>query len=67
MEVADIPLGTVMTVFYNHGSRQEGGRKVDENRIIAIAFNEYNGQKVPEEKRLIYLCTDETQMQYRAW
>jgi hypothetical protein len=63
----DIPKGTVRTAFFNGETTKVDGQKVKENMILAIAFDEWKGQKVQEEKKKIYFCTNDKQFQFRAW
>jgi hypothetical protein len=63
----DIPKGTVMTAFFNGETTRVEGQKVKENIILAIAFDEWKGQRVQEDKKKIYFCTNDKQFHFRAW
>jgi hypothetical protein len=63
----DIPKGTTMTVFFNSKTKKVDGKRVKENVIIAIAFEVWQGQKVAEEKKKMYWCTDNRYLQFRSW
>ncbi len=67
MVASDIPAGTVLTAFYNRETKEVNGQKEKENVIIAIAFDVWQGQKVKDEKKLIYSCSKSTHMKFRAW
>lgn len=63
----NIPSGTVMTAFFNRDTKKMGERKVKENVILAIAFDTWQEQKVAEDKKMIYSCTSNHHLQFRAW
>lgn len=67
MMPTDIPKGTTMTVFFNTRTKKVDGKKIKENLIIAIAFDIWKGQKVPENKRRICLCSENRVLQFRAF
>jgi hypothetical protein len=67
MVASDIPAGTVLTAFYDRESKKVNGQKEKENVIIAIAFDVWQGQKVNDDKKLIYSCSKSTHMKFRAW
>ena len=67
MSASDLTPGTVLTAFYNKESRKVDGRKEPVNLIVAIMVNVWQGQPIPENKRKIYLCTPNKQLQFRAW
>lgn len=67
MMPTDIPKGTVMTAFFNGTTKKIDGKKVKDNVIIAIAFDEWRGQKIPEDKKTIYSCTEDRHLQFRAF
>jgi hypothetical protein len=64
---SDIPGGTVMTVFFNTDTKKMGGQKLKENVILAIALDNWHGQKIAEDKKKIYLCTGNAHVQFRAF
>jgi hypothetical protein len=63
----DIPKGTVMTTFFNSRTKKVDGKKLKENLIIAIAFEVWQGQRVADDKKIIYWCTDSRHLQFRAY
>ena len=63
----DIPKGTTMTAFFNTRTQKVDGKKIKENLIIAIAFDIWMGQKVPEDKKRIYLCVENQNVQFKAF
>jgi len=67
MNASDIPLGTVMTAFFNVDNRKVDGQKIKENLILAISFITWQGQNIAEDKRTIYLCTAGKHVQFRAY
>ncbi len=67
LHAADVPSGTVLTAFYNVVSRKVDGKKIEENVIIAISMVVWNGARIPEDKRKIYLCTEQTNLVLRFW
>jgi len=56
MPLTQIPVGSVITVFYDPKTIKVGGQKQKENRMIAIAFQEMNGKPVAEDNKLIFFC-----------
>lgn len=58
MMPTDIPKGTVMTAFFNSRMKKVDGKKINENVLVAIAFEVWQGQKAGTDKKMIYLCTD---------
>ena len=64
---SDIPKGTVITAFFNSITKKADSGKIKENLIIAIAFDLWQGQKIPEDKKKIYLCTESKHVQFRAF
>jgi hypothetical protein len=67
MFVSDIPLGTVMTVYFMTNTKKVEDQKIKENLILAIRFDIWKGQRVAEDKKKIYLCTQATRSQYLTW
>jgi hypothetical protein len=68
MTAADFPLGTEVTAFFNEETKKKGhGEKAKENVIIAVAFDSWNGQKITEDKKKIFWCTDNRQLQFKTW
>ena len=64
---SDIPNGTVMTAFFNSRTKKFDGKKTKENVIIAITFEVWQGQKVTDDKKMIYWCTDERHLKFKAF
>ncbi len=67
MTPSDIPKGTVLTAFFYTEARKVNGQKLKENVILAIAFDNWHGQKVADEKKKIYYCTDVRHLSFRFW
>lgn len=67
MVPTDIPKGTVMTSFFNATTKKVEGKKIKENLIIAIAFEVWQGQRAAEDKKMIYWCTDQRHLKFRAY
>jgi len=67
MMPANIPKGTTMTAFFNTRTKKVDGKKIKQNLIIAIAFDIWQGQKIAEDKKKIYWCTDSHHLQFRAY
>jgi len=68
MTAADFPPGTQVTAFFNKETKKNSeGEKAKENVIIAVTFDSWNGQKVTEDKKKIFWCTDNQQLQFKAW
>jgi hypothetical protein len=67
MMPSDIPEGTVMTAYFNKETKKVDGQKAQENVILAVSFNVWQGQKVAEDKRKIYFCTNDRHLQFRVW
>lgn len=67
MMPSDIPKGTVVTAFFNSSTKKIDRQKIKENLILAITFDVWQGQEIPEDKRMIYLCTNDRHVQFRAW
>ena len=68
MTAADFPLGTEVTAFFNKETKKKNdGEKAKENVIIAVTFDSWNGQKVTEDKKKIFWCTDNQHLQFKAW
>ena len=64
MKASDIPSGTDLTAYYNHKTKKVGGQKEDDNVIIAVMFNSFNGSSIPKESRKLYYCiTGQTKFQ----
>ncbi len=67
MMPSNVPNGTVMTAFFNTEKKKVAGEKLKENVILAIAFDTWHGNKIAEDKKKIYYCTNEQHLQFRAW
>jgi len=66
MMPTDIPPGSLMTAFFNATTKKIDGKKTKENLILAIAFDVWQGQKVEEDKKAIYWCTDQRHLKFQA-
>jgi len=49
-----------LTAFYNTTAKKSGDQKSKENSVFAISYVELNGKKIPDEKRLIISCSDQS-------
>ena len=67
MMPSNVPKGTVLVAFFNKITKKEGGQKLKENVILAIAFDVWQGRKIDDDKRKIYSCTSDHHVQFRAW
>jgi hypothetical protein len=67
MRATDIPGGTVVTAFFNGTTKKVDGKRIKENVIIAIAFDVWQGHTASEDKKMIYSCTDQRQLKFRAF
>jgi len=56
----DIPKGTVLVAFYNTQTKKIGDKKIEENMVFAIAFDVWQGKKVPDDKKLVFSCSTQT-------
>jgi hypothetical protein len=63
----DIPQGTVLTAFFDKKERKIKDKKVKENVIIAIAFDVWEGKKIPDDKKLVYQCSNGGFFYFRAF
>jgi hypothetical protein len=64
---ADIPKGTAMTAFFNTNTRKVDGKKIKENVVIAVAFDDWQGHKIADSKKRIFWCTNDRHLQFRAY
>ena len=64
---SDIPEGTAMTAFFNSATSKTNGAKLKQNVILAIAFNSVQGEKIADEKKMIYSCTKQTMLHFKAF
>ncbi|MGA9305471.1 MAG: hypothetical protein WBW31_08715 [Candidatus Sulfotelmatobacter sp.] len=64
---ADIPKGTAMTAFFNATTKKVDGKKMNENVVIAISFDIWQGKKIAEDKRKIFWCTNDRHLIFRAY
>ena len=67
MTPADVPLGTVVTVFYYGRPSKANDKSGVENLIIGISFDTVSGRIVPVEKRSKFVCTDQIMNVYKAF
>jgi hypothetical protein len=67
MAPSDIPPGTVMTAYFEAVKKKVDQEKIKENLIIAISFDVWQGKKMSEDTKKIYLCTGDTHVQFMAW
>jgi hypothetical protein len=67
MTASDLPVGTVMTAFFNGETKKVNGQKHKENVILAISFDVWQGEKIRDDRKKIYLCSTSPHLQFRAW
>ena len=58
MNLLTIPMGSVITAFYESKTVKVEGTKLRENRIFGISFREMDGKPVPEQERTVFYCRD---------
>ncbi len=57
LSLSSIPVGTVLTAFYNSEKKKEGDTKKVENVILAIRFDKLNGQALTNPSRPVIACS----------
>ena len=57
--------GAVLTAFYRASKNKVTHEK--ENIVFALSFAEEKGTKIPDEKRLIVMCVEQSQLQFKAF
>jgi hypothetical protein len=57
--------GSVLTVFYRTNKNKATHEK--ENIAFAVSFAEKNGSKIPDGKRVIIMCVEQGQLQFKAF
>jgi hypothetical protein len=67
MSPADVPLGSLVTVFYYGKTAHANGKSAVENVIIGISFDAVAGKAIPSEKRSRFICTNQTMNVYKAF
>jgi hypothetical protein len=67
MSPPDVPLGSVVTVFYYGNTSKTNGKPAVENVIIRIRFDTVAGKVVPPEKRSQFTCTNQGMNVYKAF
>ena len=65
--VSGIPKGTVLMAFYVPETDKSSGQSKKQNRIFAISSVELEGKKIPDEKRVIILCSPPQQLKFMAF
>jgi len=59
LHLTAIPVGTVLTVFYNNvKTKDANGTKHQTNTILALRFDQVNGQKLTNPNRPVILCSE---------
>jgi hypothetical protein len=59
LHLSAIPLGSVLTVFYNNvRTKEPDGSKHQKNLILALRFDEVNGQRLNNPNRPVIMCSD---------
>ena len=67
MTPADVPLGSVLTVFYYGNTAKKDGQPAKGNVIIGIVFREANGKVIPVDRQRGYQCTQQWTAVYKAF
>jgi hypothetical protein len=67
MTASDLPLGTVMTAFFNVETKKVSGQKHKENVILAISFEVWKGEKIRDDRKRVYLCSTSSHVRFNAW
>ena len=55
LQLSTIPMGTVLTVFYNPGTKDQTGK--EENTILAIRFDRWKGRDFTNPRRPLIPCS----------
>ncbi len=63
----DIPKGTEMTAFFIGRTRKVDGKKINDNLVIGISVDRWQGQDIPENRRKIFWCTDTGFLRFKAF
>ena len=56
MTAADLPVGTIITAYFEEKTHKEGAAKSKVNYIIGIMFHTWDGHPVKQESKRMYLC-----------
>jgi len=67
LTAADIPKGTVVVAFYNTETKKVDNKKSTKNIIFAIAFDVWQGQKIPDDRKILYRCSDSSFTTFQAY
>jgi len=57
--------GSVLTVFYRANKNKTTYEK--ENTAFAVSIAEKNGSKIPVGKRVIIMCVEQGQLQFKSF
>lgn len=57
MTAKDIPVGTYVTVYFKTATPRNGKSSETENLIIGIMFHSWDGHRVKENSKKMYLCS----------
>jgi hypothetical protein len=57
--------GAVLTAFYRTSKNKVTHEK--ESIVFALSFAEEKGTKIPDEKRLIVMCVEQSQLQFKSF
>jgi hypothetical protein len=57
--------GAVLTAYYMTSKNKDTHEK--ENIAFALSFGEKNGNKIPDDKRIIIMCMEQTQLQFKGF
>ena len=57
--------GAVLTAFYRTAKNKATHEK--ENIVFAVSFAEEKGTKIPDQKRLIVMCVEQGQLQFKSF
>ena len=54
----DFPKGTVLVAFYNAITTKTANSKSKENLIFVISFDVWQGRRIPDNRKIVYLCSN---------
>ena len=65
--VPDLPNGAVLTAFYIPLTSKSGGIKTTENSIFALSYAEVNGNRIPDDKRVVIFCSKQRMLDFKVF
>ncbi|HEV1995152.1 MAG TPA: hypothetical protein VGR03_12555 [Candidatus Acidoferrum sp.] len=63
----EIPKGSLLTAFYIPVTKKVDGHKTTQNAVFAISYLEFEGKKLPDEKRAIIFCSTQKSLRFMAF